>query len=252
MDARSNQDLSAACVWATAMLAAMVVSDSMLVHAIFGLPMVFLVSGHTLIRAIGVKARSLLEHVVYAVGASLASGIAGGFVLNAIHCMTPLGWATWFWAVTIGASLVTAWRRETFDVQPSPRATGFRLWHGVTIALALLLATGAYALAIRDETSQRQFRYVELWMLPPANAGLGRLSIGVHSVEADTQRFDLEITLDGHPFAIFRSLTLAPGDTWTKEFPVPVSATAQKVEAKLVRPEDHLLYRSVSALVPPT
>ena len=166
--------------------------------------------------------------------------------------MTPVGWATWFWTATIGASLVTVWRRETFDVPPSPRAMGFRPWHGATLALALLLATGAYAMAIRDETSQLQFRYVELWMLPPANVGLGRLSIGVHSVEAETQRFDLEITLDGRPFAIFRSVTLAPGDTWTKEIQVPVSASTQKAEAKLIRPHDHLLYRSVSALVPPT
>jgi hypothetical protein len=87
-------------------------------------------------------------------------------------------------------------------------------------------------------------------MLPPANAGAARLAVGVRSAEAQTQRFDLEVTLNGQPLAIFRSLTLAPGSTWTREIPVPVLATTQKAEARLYRPEDNRLYRSVSALVP--
>jgi hypothetical protein len=55
--------------------------------------MVFLVSGHAVLRAIGVRTTSLPEHLAYAVGASLAAGIAGGFALNAAGSLTPLGWA---------------------------------------------------------------------------------------------------------------------------------------------------------------
>lgn len=250
MDAPSNRDLSAACVWATAMVAAVAVSDSVLERAVLSVPMVLLIPGHTLLRAIGVRTTSLPEHVAYMIGASLAAAIAGGFALNIIGCLTPLGWAIWLWAVTLGTSLVTAWRRENFDLPPWPRPTGLRPWHGAAFALAVLITTGAYALAVRDESSQQQFKYVALWMLPPANAGAARLAVGVRSAEAQTQRFDLEVTLNGQPLAIFRSLTLAPGDTWTREIPVPVLATTQKAEARLYRPEDNRLYRSVSALVP--
>lgn len=250
MDAPSHRDLSAACLWATAMVAAVVTTDSVLLRAILGVPMVLLVPGHTVLRAIGVKTTSLPEHVAYAVGVSLAAGIAGGLALNTIGFLTPLGWAIWLWAVTIGTSLVTARRRENYDLPPLPQAAGFRPWHGVAFALAVLITTGAYALAIRDETNQQQFKYVELWMLPPANAGPDRLAVGVRSAEAQTQRFDLEITLNGQPLAIFRSLTLKPGNTWTREIPLPVLATTQKAEARLYRPEDNRLYRSVSALVP--
>jgi hypothetical protein len=251
MGVPSNRDLLAACLWAGATVAAVAVSDSVLLRTILGAPMVFLVSGHTVLRAIGVKTTSLPEHLAYAVGASLAAGIAGGFALNAAGSLTPLGWAVWFWAVTVGALLVAAGRREAPDLPPWRGPARVRLWHGAALALAVLVATGAYALAIRDEASQQQFKYTEFWMVPRANGDPARLAVGVRSVETQTQRFDLEITLDGRPFAVFRSLTIAPGESWAREIPVPVLATRQKAEARLYRPEDNRLYRSVSALVPP-
>src|ERR1700733_7780684 len=112
MDAPSNRDLSAACVWATATMAAVVVGDSVPLRAILGLPMVFLVPGHTVLRAIGVKTAWLPEHLAYAVGASLACGIAGGVALNVVGLLTPLGWAIWFWAVTLGTSLIATSTRD--------------------------------------------------------------------------------------------------------------------------------------------
>jgi hypothetical protein len=248
MSAPSNRDLLAACLWATVTAIAVAVSDSVLLRTVLGAPMAFLISGHTVLRAIGVRATSLAEHLAYAVGASLATGIAGGLALNAAGLLSPLGWAVWFWAVVIGASLVAARRRDAADLLPLPGPAGVRLWHAAAFALAMLVATGAYALAIRDEVNQQQFKYTEFWMLPSANGD--RLAIGVRSAEAKPKRFDLEITLDGHPFAIFRSLTMAPGETWTREIPLPLLATPQKASAKLYQPEDNRLYRSVSALLP--
>lgn len=252
MDVHNNKDLSAACAWATATVAAVAVTDSTLLRTVLGAPMVLLISGHVVLRALGVRSTSLPEHLAYAVGVSLAAGIAGGLVLNVLDVLTPLGWAIWFWIVTIGASLLTAMRGEASDLPSWPRPTGLRLWHGVTFAIAVLITTGAYGLAIRDEADQQQFKYVEFWMLPPVNAGTDRLTVGVRSAEPKTERFNLEITLDGRPFAVFRSLALAPGDSWTREIPVPVQSTTQKAEARLYRQSDNQLYRSVSALVPGT
>jgi uncharacterized membrane protein len=251
MGAPSNRDLLAACLWAAATVAAVAVSDSLLLRTILGVPMVLLVSGHAVLRAIGVKTTSVSEHLAYAVGASLPAGIVGGFTLNAAGFLTPLGWAVWFWAVTAGAALVAASRRDAPDLPAWSGPVRVRLWQGAAIALAVLIATGAYALAIRDEATNRQFKYTEFWMLPWAYGDRGQLTVGVRSAETQTQRFDVEITLDGRPFAVFRSLTIAPGDTWAREIPVPVLATRQKAEARLYRPEDNRLYRSVSTLVPP-
>jgi uncharacterized membrane protein len=250
MDAPSNRDLSAACVWATAMMAAVVVSDSVLLRAILGLPMVFLVPGHTVLRAIGVKTASVPEHLAYAVGASLAFGIAGGLILNATGFLTPLGWAIWFWAITLGASLVAARIHDAPAPAPWSGSVRIRGWHVAAFALAALVTTGAFALAVRDEARPRQFQYTEFWMVPSATGD--RLAVGIRNVETETASFDVEITLDGRQFAVFRALAMAPGATWTREIPMPVSATAQKAEARLYRPEDNRLYRSVSALIPAT
>jgi uncharacterized membrane protein len=252
MDAPSNRDLSAACVWATATMATVAVGDNVLLRAILGLPMVFFVPGHTVLRAIGVKTASVPEHLAYAIGASLAFGIAGGLVLNTIGSLTPLGWAIWFWAVTLGASLIAARGRETTALTPRPwpMAVGIRGRHVAAFALATLVSTGAFALAVKDEASPRQFHYTEFWMVPSATGD--RLAVGIRNVETETASFEVEVTLDGHRFAVFQGLAMAPGATWSREIPMPVSATAQKAEARLYRPEGNRLYRSVSALVPGT
>ncbi|TIV31002.1 MAG: hypothetical protein E5V99_15790, partial [Mesorhizobium sp.] len=78
----SKRGLLAACLWAGAAVAAVAFSDSALLRVALGAPVVFLVPGHTVFRAIGVSTTSALQHIVYAVGASLAVGIAGGFALN--------------------------------------------------------------------------------------------------------------------------------------------------------------------------
>jgi hypothetical protein len=246
----SNRFLLAACLWAGATMVAVAVSDNMVVRTILGAPMLFFVCGHTVLRAIGIRTTSFAEHLVYAVGTSLAVGIAGGFALNAAGSLTPLGWAIWFTAVTAGAALVAASCREAPDLQAWPRLAGLRLWQGATLVLAVLVATGAYALAIRDEAGTHQFKYTEFWMLGRSHGDPGRLAVGIRSGEAQTQQFDLEITLDRQPFAIFRSLTIAPGNTWTQEIAVPVLTAQQKAEARLYRPDDNRLYRSVSTLVP--
>ncbi|MER9801133.1 DUF1616 domain-containing protein [Mesorhizobium sp. M0142] len=212
--------------------------------------MVFLVSGHTVLRAIGIRTTSALQHLVYAVGASLAAGIAGGFALNAAGFLTPLGWALWFWALTATAALVAAGRRDTPDLPAWPAPVRVRLWQGAGLILAVLVATGAYALAVQDAATYREFKYTEFWLLPSASGESGRITVGIRSAETRAQRFDLEISLDGQPFAVFRLLTVTPGETWAREIPVPVLATPQKAEARLYRPEDNRLYRRVSTLVP--
>ena len=244
----SHRDLRAACLWAVATLVTVVVSDSVFLRTIVGAPMVLLVSGHAMLRALGIRTNSVSEHLTFAVGASLAVAIVGGFALNAIDFLTPLGWAIWLFTIAIGAALVADRRTDTPDLPTWPAPIRGNLRQGTAIALAVLLATGGYALAIRDEATHRQFRYTEFWMLPSID-NPGRLTVGVRSAETQTQRFDVDITIDGRPFAVFRSLILAPGETWTRQIPVPISADSQKAQARLYRPDDNRLYRSVSTLV---
>lgn len=246
----SKRDLWVAFLWAAATVAAVALSDNVFLRTLLGAPMVFLVSGHSILRAIGVRTTSVLQHLAYAVGASFAAGIAGGFALNAADYLTPLGWAAWFWAVTAAAALVAAIRRDTPDLPAWPARTRFRLWQGAAILLAMFVATGAYALAVSDEAAYREFKYTEFWLLQSISGESGRITVGIRSAETQPQNFDVEITLDGQPLAVLRSIAIAPGDTWTREVPVPALATRQTAEARLYRPGDNRLYRSVSTLVP--
>lgn len=60
----------------------------------------------------------------------------------------------------------------------------------------------------------------------------------------------MEVAVDGRPFAVFRSVEIAPSELWTRQIPVPQQTTPQKAEARLYRLKDMRLYRQVSALVP--
>jgi hypothetical protein len=247
MDMTDNRDLVAACLWAAATMVIVAITDAVLLRAILGVPMAFLIPGHVLLRAIGMKTSSALEHFIYAVGASLAAGVAGGFVLNVVSWLTPLGWAVWFLAVTAGASWVAARRLDAPDLPTIQWPTGLRLRHVIAFVLTASLTTGTYALAVRDEARQQQFKYTEFWMVPTDGGGL---SVGIQSDEVKAQQFDLEVSVDGHPFAVLRSLVVEPGYLWTREISVPKLATPQRAEARLYRSRDDRLYRSVSALVP--
>ncbi len=87
MDTPDRRDLLAACLWTTALVLTVRVSDGVFVRTLLGAPAALLIPGHALLRAIGIRVSTLSEHILYAVGASLAIGIAGGFALNVAHLM---------------------------------------------------------------------------------------------------------------------------------------------------------------------
>jgi hypothetical protein len=242
-----HRDLWAACLWVTASAISVSISDSTLIRGFLSVPTILFVSGHPLVRA-GVRTSSIFEHVIFAIGASLALGVLGGFVLNSVGMLTPSGWAGWYLLVTSAGALIAATRRDVPDRLSWPRLPGLQPRHIAAFALAALLATGSYAVAVRDESSQRQFKYTELWLLPSANGG--ELTVGIKSAEAGPERFDLEISFDGRPFSAFRSFAISPGELWTREIPAPQGTALKKAEARLYRLKDMRLYRRVSALVP--
>ncbi|MFC0242581.1 hypothetical protein [Rhodopseudomonas telluris] len=250
MYAPNNRDLLLACLLANLAVLAVAMTDNAILRTVLCLPLALLVCGHTAVRAIGIAANSIAEHLAYAIGASLVVGIAGGLVLNAVGALSPLGWAAWFWLVVVGSSLLAIRSGGAALAQfvvPGGTPNGVRPWHVGAIALSLMIATGAYVLAVRDEAAQQQFKYTEFWLLPADDGG--RLKVGVRSGEAKGQRFDVEVVLDGRPIATFRSLEMAPGETWTRELPVAPGATPRQAVARLYRPDDNRLYRSVSALL---
>jgi hypothetical protein len=250
--AGNNSDLFTAGTWAVALLAAVSLTQSVPVRLVLAVPLVLFVTGHVLLRAVGLKPASLAAHCTYAVGASIGVCLVGGLVLNLVGGLTPLGWAGWFAVVTVALSWF-AWRRGA-DQNQAFLLLGlhrFRLVHGAVIGGALLIGCSAYAIGMRGEALQKQFSYTQFWMVPAAPDAPDRLLIGIKSAEPASQLFDVDVTFDGHPAGLWRSVEVKPGATWLTTFGVaPGAGKPHKAEARLYRAGDNDIYRRVSVVVP--
>jgi hypothetical protein len=248
----SHRDLMGACLWALAAVLAVLFFDDTLIRIIVCAPLLLFLTGHAALRALGPIGGSPPERVVYAVGASIAICLVGGFLLNWIGYLTPLGWVLWLAAATGLATAIALHRHPNPVAVPEPKGQpGFPIWHAPVLGIAILITYGAYGLAVRDEAHQRQFKYTELWMLPGAPAAPDNLVIGIKSAEAGLRHFDVEVRLDGTTVALWRSIAVEPGATWTREMAVaPHGARPHKAEALLYEPVGNALYRRVSTVIP--
>lgn len=245
-------DLSVACIWALVALLIVLVTDNVLLRTLISAPLIFFLTGHTLLRAIGPAGTSLLEHVVYSVGASIATCILGGFVLNWGGWLTPTGWAVWLAATTCVATLIAFGRKRNGEAiwRMRPRLD-LRAWQVAVLGMAVLICTSAYLLAIRDATQQRQFKYTEFWMLYGPKGAPGRLVVGLKSAEARPERYDVEVALDGRTIAMWRALAVKPGDSWIGDIALSINDGHQhKAEAWLYLPNHDVIYRKVSTIIP--
>ena len=240
-----NRDLAGVFVWSLVLLLVVIATDNVVIRLMLAAPLLLWLTGHVVLRSIGPIWTSLLEHTAYAVGASIAICVAGGFVLYSISLLTPIGWSGWLVLVTGTAFLVGSRRRYGWLI-PSVKLPSLRRQHVITICVAFLITAGAYLLAIHDEANQREFKYTEFWILPKWKAP-GKLFVGIKSGEAETQRFDVEVTADGSVIALWRSIEIAPDTDWVRE--VKVASGVHKAEAKLYRPSDHTIYRKASTFI---
>ena len=209
-------------------------------------PLSLFLTGHVLLRVLGPIRVSLIEHSMYSIGVSIGICVAGGFILNWYSWLTPAGWTGWLVVVTGLLLLAAIVLRRAPMVLPAvtwPRLQG---WHVAVLVLSVALTSGAWALAIHDETEQREFKFTEFWLLPKSDSGT--LILGIKSAEEHPDRYDLEIAADGSIFAQWSGIEVAPGETLLRELHV---GEAKKIEARLYRSDDRTFaYRRVSVVLP--
>jgi uncharacterized membrane protein len=246
-------ELLGMCLWAAMALVAVGLTDNVALRAIACAPLILLLPGYALLRALGFAAKSAPEWYTLGVGLSIAIAVISGFVLNAAHLLTPLGWAAWLNLVIATASFAAVIRGTAAPSALLARQTlgGLTFGHVTLIGVAALVAAGAFAIVVADEHSYRQFHYTEFWMLPGGPERPNTITIGVKNAESGPSDYDIEVMLDGRTFAVWRSLPLDPGHSLTKEIAVPLpSGRAQKAEAWLFKSGNrNLVYRKVSVVV---
>jgi uncharacterized membrane protein len=238
-------DLTAGFWWALLLLLAVLITDNFIIRLILSLPLVCFLTGHSVLRAIRpVQTTRPLEHSVFSVGVAIGVCVGGGFLLNMISMLNPIGWAIWFIAVNSVAALIAL--RQPYEAFILPELPRIRVWHVITFCAAIGVTVGSFVLAVYVVDTFREFKYTEFWLVP--EPGPGKLAVGVRSQETEPEQYEIEVTADKMLIAMFRSIDLAPGDQWIRE--ITVGLNQKRVEANLYRTRDHALYRKVSALTP--
>lgn len=251
MSQSRNLDLIAICAWASLTVLAVGHTESQALRLLLALPLLLFFTGHAVLCAFGPETNSRTEHAAYAIGLSLASALMGGFALNILGALTPLGWALWLQAVVAASAATALIKQPSAPLRLIGRADlGLRARHLVMIAVSGSVICGAYFIAVRDEARQNEFKYVEFWMVG-AEGGSGALVVGVRSAETEPRLFDVEVTRGSDVVAVWRSVHLEPGETWTQALSLGIDDRHErKIRARLYGHSDGRLYRQVTAIVP--
>ena len=197
-------------------LVAGLISDLGWLRLAFALPLMFVLPGWAIWRALDIgDRRDPLRAATYAIGLSLAISVLTAVALALIGVLSAPAYALALGAVGLGAVAagVARGRSDEPAPRPSPAPTSTRNvgWGPiVTVGIALLLIAGAVGVARTPLPVPDDRGYTELSFGPvPEDASW--VPVRVASSEAEERDFVLRITRPNGATET-RPLTLAPGD----------------------------------------
>ncbi|RIK39969.1 MAG: hypothetical protein DCC55_16480 [Chloroflexi bacterium] len=222
-----------------ALLLSLLASKSMAAQVLLALLLVFILPGYAITMALLPRGEwGMVERLLLAIGASLATSILGGLVLH----QTPWGlqassWIVLLTATTLAASAV-AWVRK----EQQPPTTRSKLPMRVTpqqgLLLALAVVVAGVALNVNDRPAPRHgFQgYTLLWMLPAEAGEQPIVRLGLNSKEFSATTYSLQVKVDGEVAHEWRSIELRPNEQWEERIELSQEQlTASTVEALLYR-----------------
>jgi uncharacterized membrane protein len=228
-------------------------------RAALALPLVLVLPGYALIRAVHRPLLNGIAGACFSVGLSMASAIGAGYVLNVFDAMTPFGWASALAAVTLVPTIMTARTGAADSGSPLPDVSSIgALFYPAShvrmamVAVALATSGAAYAVASDGVMTYREFKYTELWVAPEGLNRNDRLQAGIRNMEGRPATYNLEIRFDGKLISQWNSIPLADGQDWTKSISVPLdTGQAKRAEVRLFKSDNpgHL-YRQAWLSVP--
>ena len=247
---RKSLDLvGAAGIASAAILLVLLGVMNPILRAVFGLPLVLLLPGYTLVAAL-FPSHSLRgpERFVLSLGMSLVVTALLGFVLNLSPAgLTPVAWVVWLGSLTLAASGVAMLRRPGYlRLDRPPVYAGLDLGSGVLFGLAalivLLSVQGVRNAALQQDASDT---FTQLWVIPNGDVTSNTLRIGVRNVEGNTLSYTVKVVNGDTTLNEWPSITLQPGETWQTLEALPAGlSTSEPVEVFLYRVEQpNVIYR---------
>ena len=223
-----------------------VLSSDPILRTLCGLPLVLLLPGYAIVRAVLPEVRGTLAGAVFAIGLSIAVTVFSGFALHSLRAMSPAGWAFALGVVTVLASCVSCFRSPPIVTSKARYGPRLRPRHALMLICAAVTAAGAIVLAQQGALARREFAYTEFWMVPTPQVH-GSVTIGFKNAEGQSNLYDVEVMLDETIVAVWSGIPLPAGRSWTTELAMPVGPSgAKKAEAWLFKNGDRrLVYRRV-------
>jgi uncharacterized membrane protein len=276
---RRSIDLALASLVASlALVAALIGFASGVWGAIFGVPLVFVLPGYTIVAVLVERRTDLIERVAMSILLSIAVVILGGFLLNVLPGGLRTGsWALWLWAVTISGSVVAfarrradaasngarvalelgSWRRwvvalelgswRRWVVALAARGRRLRARDGALIVAAVVLFFASTNLAVNWAAQPHGGGFTQLWIQRDLSEQAPAVLVGMTNNELTPQRYQLTFAVDQattHIYAIF----LSPGEHWQQTIAVTPAYLegVATVDAQLYRAgEPNTVYRHV-------
>ncbi|SRR6266571_4997843 len=268
-----NVDLIGAMCFALLDIGWALFSDRpLLVGALLAIPLVFILPGYTLTRALfhrrpadALSASSnglilqprlkigqpfgAVDLIIFSLGLSLVIDVVTGLLLN----LVPVGlqWQSWTFSlglVTAVFALLAYARDKSAHVQGKPA----HVWHIPLKEYALLgsalvvVALSLWLAIIRPPQSQAGF--TQFWMLSSTQANNScPVLIGVHSFESAPTIYRVQVMSDGTQLALWPSIMLTTQQEWDRVLPVsPAVGGSTVVDAQLYRlDQPGVIYREV-------
>jgi len=268
-----NVDLIGAMCFALLDIGWALFSDRpLLVGALLAIPLVFILPGYTLTRALfhrrpadALSASSnglilqprlkigqpfgAVDLIIFSLGLSLVIDVVTGLLLN----LVPVGlqWQSWTFSlglVTAVFALLAYARDKSAHVQGKPA----HVWHIPLKEYALLgsalvvVALSLWLAIIRPPQSQAGF--TQFWMLSSTQANNScTVLIGVHSFESAPTTYRVQVMSDGTQVALWPSIMLTTQQEWDRVLPVsPAVGGSTVVDAQLYRlDQPGVIYREV-------
>lgn len=230
-------------------------------RAVVAFPLALFLPGYALVRLAMRPERFELEHILLAVGSSMAITVFAGLILHGLGAatsvgwMTPLGWATILGLTTLGlagaARLTGSGRQSKWRGCVRRNRAVLALGElsrrqAVLLLCAAVIGAGAILAARERALWRREFLVTEFWLTPRADAR-NAVTIGVRNLEGRPAEYDVELMVDGQLAGAWRSIALQDGQAWTAEAELRLNASlGGRAEAWLFRSQDRrLVYRRV-------